>query len=274
MRHVIAVASLVVLGALPASAASRAEVDELIGLLGLSDIIEIMADEGEGYGDDLRKELLGDTSSAQWDQLIATLYAPEAMMEIFRTTFEPLMADASAKPLLDFFGSDLGQRIISAEISARSALLDDDIEEAAGERLARMRDEGDARLELLEDYVETNDLIENNVVGALNSSYAFYSGLASGDAFAGTLTEDQILTDVWSQEEDVRVDTVEWIYAYLAMAYGPFDDAELTAYIDLSKSEDGQTLNRALFDAFDDMYVAISEGLGRGAAQLMVGEEL
>lgn len=274
MRIVFALLTVLTLGTQPAGAASRAEVDQLIGLLGVTDIIDIMAAEGAEYGDGLRQELLGGSASPKWRDMISVLYAPEAMMRLFRPEFERLMAAAEAQPLLDFFASDLGRRIISAEISARGAMLDADIEAAAGEKLAQMRDDGDARLDLLADYVEANDLIENNVVGALNSSYAFYTGLASGDAFAEALTEDQILTDVWSQEEEIRLDTLEWIYPYLAMAYGPLDDAELAAYIALSKTEGGQALNRALFDAFDVMYVAISDGLGRGAARLMIGEDL
>ena len=281
MRFVSAVATAamvalasVPVGPLPAMAASPAEVDRLVGLLGVPRILAIMAQEGEGYGEELRVELLGDAPSPQWEALIDRLYEPEAMMAMFRPEFGELLAETEVAPLLGFFGSDLGQRIVGLELAAREAMIDPDIEAAAGERLAQMRDDGDPRLALLDEFVEANDLIENNVVGALNASLAFYNGLAGGAGFAETLTEDRILADVWDQEAGIRLDTVEWVYAYLAMAYRPLQDDELGAYIALSRTPEGQALNRALFDAFDVMYVGISEALGRGAAQLMAGQDL
>lgn len=184
------------------------------------------------------------------------------------------MAEVDAAPLLEFFGSDPGQRIITLEVEAREAMLDEDIEAAAGERLAMMRDGGDPRLDLLGEYVEVNALVDNNVVGALNSSYAFYTALAAGGVFDDSMTEDQILSDVWGQEEAIRLDTIEWVFGYLTMAYGPLKDDEIRAYIDLSRTESGQGMNRALFDAFNRMYVTISQGLGHGLAQLMSGQDI
>ena len=70
-------------------------------------------------------------------------------------------------------------------------------------------------------FIETNNLIETNVAGALNTNYAFYMGLMDGQAFGGALTEEQVLSDVWSQEAEIRSNTTEWLYAFLWMAYQP-----------------------------------------------------
>lgn len=258
----------------PAHAATEADIDRLLAAMSMDQILALMAKEGDAYAEELKADLLGPAPSAQWEALIATLYAEDTMMETFRPAFAQTLAETDVTPLIAFFDTDPGQKIISLEIAAREAMADPDIEEAAIEKLAAMRDDDDPRLRLLEDFVSVNDLIENNVVGAMNSSFAFYAGLAEGAAFGDGVTEGQILSDVWSQEPEIRLDTIEWIYSYLALAYRPLEDAEIQAYIALSETPEGRDLNRALFGAFDVMYVAISEGLGRGAALLMAGQDL
>ena len=83
-----------------------------------------------------------------------------------------------------------------------------------------------------------------------------------------------ILADVWGQEEEIRTDTREWVFAFSLMAYQPLSDAELRAYVDLSATQAGRALNQALFDGFDRMYADIAYGLGLAAAQALEGEDL
>jgi hypothetical protein len=137
-----------------------------------------------------------------------------------------------------------------------------------------MRAAGDPRMAMLERFIEVNDLVESNVSGALNSSYAYYRGMIDGGAFEGEMGEGDVLADVWSQEADVRADTEEWVYSFLALAYQPLPDAELSAYTAFSATPAGQDLNRAIFVAFDKMFVDISHALGLATARYMVGQEL
>lgn len=268
-----ALSAAVLLWATPGLAATPDEVDRLLDALSMEDLIEVMAVEGIDHGEAIRLQLLGGAVTPQWDTVVATLYDAGAMFEIFRKDFAKSLEETEAAPLLDFFESDLGQRIVRLEIEARRAMLDESIEEVAGERAAQMRDEGDPRLEIIDEFVAANDLIELNVVGALNSNFAFYRGLASGEAFED-LTEGQILADVWSQEEDIRLDSGEWLQAFLTMAYRPLADEELRAYVDMAKSDAGRALNEAFFGAFDQVYVTISNGLGLAVSQLMSGQDI
>ena len=72
------------------------------------------------------------------------------------------------------------------------------------------------------------------------------------------MTEDQILTDVWSQEADIRENTTDWLFSFLFMAYAPLDDADLEAYIAFSQTDAGETINRAMFDSFDELFTGIN----------------
>jgi hypothetical protein len=111
-------------------------------------------------------------------------------------------------------------------------------------------------------------------MGALNANLAFYRGLADGGALGPEMTEDEMLSSVWSQEADVRQQTVEWLFPYIALAYGPLSDDELAAYTEFSASGAGQALNSALFAAFGEVFGGISQALGAAAAVQMQGQDI
>ncbi len=259
--------------AMPA-VAQESDTDVLFDLLMLPDIIEIMREEGVSYGDTIGQDLFGGPPNAEWAATVERIYDYDFMEDMVRSDFEASLGDNDLTPMIDFFGSDQGQMIVGLEVSARRALLDDAVEEASKDAAAIAAADDDPRMELVGEFVETNNLIESNVEGALNSNLAFYAGLLDGGAFDGALSEEQILTDVWSQEADIRINTSEWIYSFLFMAYQPLDDADLEAYIAFSETDAGDVINRAMFDSFDRLFTGISRSLGRAAANEMTTQEL
>ena len=111
-------------------------------------------------------------------------------------------------------------------------------------------------------------------MGALSANLAFYQGMAEGGAFGGEMTEDQMLADVWGQEAEVRQQVADWLFPYLALAYGPLSDDELEAYIAYSESPAGQQLNTALFASFDGVFSPVSRALGLAVARELQGQDI
>ncbi|MGC9417599.1 MAG: DUF2059 domain-containing protein [Rhodovulum sp.] len=275
MRRLLALPVVILLSPLmPAAAESSERVDLLMDVLGLHDLVSIMREEGMGYGDDLEDEMFPGRGSERWDAAVARIYDGGRMAEDLRGALERGLADTDLDPLIVFFSSEVGARIVSLELSARRALLDAAVEEASIERLEEMQADGDSRLDLLERFVEANNLVEANVAGALNSNLAFYRGLADGRAFDFDLTEEQMLADVWGQEPEIRVETREWLFSFLAMAYAPLSDEVLEDYIALSETPEGNALNGALFAGFDVAFTRISRELGLAAAQFISGQDI
>jgi hypothetical protein len=218
--------------------------------------------------------MLPDGGGADWRDAVAAIYDLETMEEEVRGAFAEAIVDADLDTMLDFFTSERGAQIIGLEISARRAMLDEGVEEASREAAALQIMEETPRYEAVSAFIETNDLIENNVVGALNSSYAFYMGLIDGGVMPPGVTADTALQDVWAQEPDIRDNTTEWVYAFLLMAYEPLSDDDLAAYQAFSETAAGEALNSALFMAFDGMFEDISRALGLAASRFMVTQEL
>ncbi len=274
MIRFLAAATLTLATMTAAAAQSVAPIDTLYRALGLPEIVAIMREEGIGYGSTLETDLFAGRGGARWAAMVEQIYDLERMEDTVRQRLDAELAAADLAPMIAFFDSDRGKRIVQLEVSARRALLDESVDEASRAALEQMILDDDPRLELLRRFAEINELVENNVVGAMNSNYAFYTGLAEGGGFPTELTEDEILADVWSQEEAIRQDTEEWLFAYLSLAYRPLTDEDIDAYIAFSEEEPGAVLNRALFVAFDEMFVAISLALGQAASDFLAGEEL
>ncbi|WP_296420515.1 DUF2059 domain-containing protein [Pseudooctadecabacter sp.] len=254
--------------------AQDSETDVLFDLLMLPDIIEIMREEGLSYGDTIGQDLFAGEPSAEWAGVVEQIYDYDRMTAVVREDFEASLADVDLAPMVDFFGSDQGQMIVGLEVSARRAFLDEAVEAASEDAATQARAGDDPRMELVEEFVEVNNLIETNVAASLNSNLAFYGGLVDGGAFGGALSEEQILTDVWGQEGEIRDNTTEWIHAFLFLAYAPLDEADLQAYIAFSETEAGEDINRAMFVSFERLFNGISRSLGRAAATQMTSQEL
>jgi hypothetical protein len=88
------------------------------------------------------------------------------------------------------------------------------------------------------------------------------------------MPEDQILSEVWAQESDLRKETVEWLFPYISLAYSPLTRDELQAYIDFSDTPAGRKANAVLFAAFDTIFVAVSTDLGRAVALRLNGQDI
>lgn len=266
----------VLLSALPLRA-QTADPESVLQTLRIPEMIAVMQDEGIAYGDDLEDQLFPGAGGARWDGIVAGIYDEPALLQRFQSAFSArLAADPQAMDqIVVFFATDRGQRILSLEIAARRALLDEAAEEAAAVSVDDMRARDDPRLALLERFAAANDLIEQNVSGALNANFAFYQGMSDGGAFdAAKMTEADMLADVWSQEPEIRAETESWLYPFLALAYEPLSDADLQAYLAFSESGASRAMNAAMFAAFDEVFREISRDLGRAAAEMLSGQDI
>lgn len=260
----------------PMQAAIPSDIAALSKTLRIGPVMDVMRAEGLQHSVDLSADLLAGQGDAAWRAVVEGIYNTGKMTARFDVALAQALA-GEATVIADsaaFFGSGLGQSVLDLEIQARLALLDKAAEAAAKAAWQDLAASNPARVDLLNRFAVTNDLVESNVMGALNANLAFYRGLSAAGAFGDPMTEDQMLTEVWAQEADIRNETTDWLYPFLMLSYQPLDDAELQAYIDFSATPSGQKLNAAVFVAFDAVMVDLSRDLGAAAGRLMVGQDI
>ena len=273
-----AAALLFLAGAVPlyAQSGGNAPVEALAKALSLRDVVEVMHQEGIAYGADLEAEMFEGQGGQSWTAAVEGIYSMDRIYPMIEARFAAELVErkADVPAMVAFFDGETGRKAVALEISARRAMLDEAVEDAARVKLDELRADEDPRIAAVEAYVEANNLVEENVSSGLNASLAFYRGLAEAGAFGEGFSDEDMLSDVWSQEAEIRAETEEWLYGFLVMAYAPMTDAELDAYTEFSRTDAGQDLNAALFAGFGDMFTDVSERLGRTAATYIVGSDL
>jgi hypothetical protein len=264
-----------------AQAASEAQLRALADVLRMDQTLAVMQTEAIANADEITPDLFGTPDLPAWDTAVAALFDPA----LARAGFDAALIGAAGnidgadlQAAIDFFATPLGARLLDLELSARTAMIDDDVEAAAKENWQVLRDNplpaSTKRAALIRDIVAANDLIETNVAAALNGNLAFYQGMAEAGGHGAGQSGDDMIREVWDQEAQVRADTEDWLYPYLAMSYAPLSDDDLQAYIDFSNSDAGRALNQILFMSFDALGVEQSRGMGLAAGRLMAGQDI
>lgn len=255
---------LVLLLGAPVTAQDRSPLNTLIEAMAIPEILEIMQAESIKFGAGIGADMLPDGGGESWQAMVADIHTLDKMRATVERGMAAALTEADIAPLIAFFTSDTGQRIVGLEVSARRAFLDKDIEAAARRSYLELAGQGVPLLAQVTAYIELNDLVEYNVVGTMNANYWYYLGLNEGGVLE--MSEEEMLSAAWEAEDETRSDTGEWLYAYLMLAYAPLETAQMESYVTLSKTAPGRALNQALFAGFDDLFNSTSYALGLAVA--------
>ena len=259
-------------GPVQAQTIQAEEPKQVLRALGLSDVIAVMRQEGLAQGADMSGALLPSGAASDWQRSLEMIYNLDRMENTVTRRFSKELGDVDMAPVLGFLTSPTGQRLVALELSAREAMMEGDIEQAARAAFRALDEKSDARLTVLNDFVRANDLVEANVTSALNANYAYYRGLHKSGALG--MSDQQMLEQVWSGEAEARIDINEWVFAFLLMAYTPLGEDVVAEYAALSQTEAGKRMNRALFAGFDEMFRDISFALGMATGRILQTQEL
>ncbi|WP_120635431.1 DUF2059 domain-containing protein [Ruegeria sp. EL01] len=245
------------------------KVNRLADAMHLSQVMDILVDEAMVQRRELDETLLDNTGGAFFEAQVEDIYDPIWMQERVTEAFERGLTDSQLDQAIVFFESDLGQTIISLENSARRAISDDAIEEMAREAYENTARDS-VRYELVNEYIEINNLIEQNVEGSLSADFNFFRGLAYGELS----DEGELLAELLSETDSKTEEATTWLYSFLLLAYRPMDETQMRENIAFSRTDTGQAVNEALFDGFDQMFDSISFRLGEAAAQVLRGSDI
>lgn len=250
--------------------------DPLAEVLQLDALFEVLGEEGVAHGMELESDMFPAGGGKEWAATVSRIYdVARLRAEFDRVLQDQLASDpAAVDEIVSFFASDLGQRIVGLEIAARRAFLDEFAEEAARVAADDAASARDPKVAQVRRMIEASDLLEMNVAGSMSGNLAFMQGMATSGAYGRAMPEDELLSQIWGQEEQTRADTSTWLYAYLGLAYHPLTEAEFDSYIAFWESPAGKRLNAALFTAFDRVFRQVSFDLGAAAGRAMQGRDI
>jgi len=263
-------------GALPLRAGTIADLE---AALALGRTAAILSAEGVTQGADLEETLFPDQGGARWAAIVAAIHEADRLHAELSIALADALADAPPEEIdamVGFFASDLGAQVVDLELSAREALADPAVQDLADLALDEARAAQEPELEQIGRFIAANDLIERNVMGAMNANVAFMRGLSDGGGVPGAADEGEaaMLADIWAQEEALRAEAEAWVWSFLNLAYDPLGTDEIAAYVAFCETPAGERLNAALFAAFDALFEMLSYEIGHAAASMLSGEPL
>ncbi len=266
MRLFLAFAALF-LWTMPLQAEEK--VERLLQALHLDEVIEILQDEGGTMGQTLQESFLDNKGGQVFQNQVGRIYDADRMRRQVVDVFDQSLTDRELDRAILFYESDLGQTIVSLEITARIALADEAIEEMAQD--AYENGDKDSELyRLVDEYIRINNLIEENVQNSISADYNFFRGMDPG----GEVDDAELLAQLLAQKDSMTEETQTWLYSFFLLAYQPLSDAQIRENIAFSRTETGRAINNALFESFDQMFDVIYFQLGQAVAQVLQGSDL
>ncbi|MDP7186837.1 MAG: hypothetical protein QGI08_14035 [Paracoccaceae bacterium] len=236
-------------------------------LLRLEEMVAVIREEGLVENAQLPEAMMLGTDGPAWDDALDRIYRIDALLPVLEATMARSLNGGDLSIIIDYLETPAWQVALDLELAARMAMLDPNVEEAAFETYDTQRRRNSIRMRDLEELVETADLIESNVVSALNSMLQFNLGLMSAGLEIG-YSEDELLTQIWADEEFFRADATDWVFTFMLLAYAPMERQMLRDQIEFFATAEGQRLNRALIEGFDEMFNVISFKLGEAIGEM------
>ncbi|WP_299297828.1 DUF2059 domain-containing protein [uncultured Tateyamaria sp.] len=251
--------SVVSLWMLCASAVA-ADVDAVVDALGVPELIRIFASEGAESGAFVDEAYLGGQGGDVWAETVRRLYDPTRMEQEMRAVMQAQLDPDMAEQALLFLQSDLGAKAIALEVQARQAFTDDTVEAAA-------RSAPSAQSEQVTKYLGARALVARNTDVGVAARIAFFEGLIDG---AGTGD----LPDTDALRAAIAEDSEGWLRGYYALIQSAMTADEVAVLTAFWKTDVGDAVDDALFEAFGQSYVTLSYAIGQAAGRLAPQNEL
>lgn len=227
--------------------------DEVVG--SLAEQGEAIAAEGDAIGD---KE----TFAATWRKAAEATFAPAKLKAAFATRIAGKFTAEDSHTIEDFYRSDLGRRLVAAEVAATSI-------EAQQKMLAEAKElmEGlvkapgrQAALDRVSRAIKLEDMSVNL---ALNVSRAMLIGLATTGTSAQAMSMEEILEALEQQRPQIAAETNAMSAISLAYAYRDLPVADIEAYAAFLETPAGVKYSDAVLKGLDAVLSEAGLAFGR-----------
>lgn len=251
---------------------ANARITLLMDALQIEEVVEILRIEGLAHADTLDAEILDGQGGAFWSSQVRQIYTPDLISEQLRQALTTGLTPDDIEAILAFFATEDTRQIVTLENAARRAMMDPVVEEGARAAVEAQSTQDDPHHRLVQQFIAVNDLLDRNLAGTMSAYVQFYRGLSDGRYLIQS--EEQILEEVWSQQESIRAETTAWVSGFLLLAYQPLPLDVLEKHVAFAGTDAGMALNAALFDGFESVNRDISYALGRAVALIASGDEI
>lgn len=174
-----------------------------------------------------------------WKKMVLDVMDPAEIRADARTMLEAALDDADLQVALDFYGSDLGQRLVVAENESHLEKSDDQRDEAGDSLLSALEGagaEGQERLDLFRRMNVAIDPQGLSLRAMQEVQIRFLLAAAAAGVVRLKMDEADMREMFHKQEPELRAAIERTSLAGAAYTYQSFGDAELLVYVEALES--------------------------------------
>ena len=200
----------------------------------------------------------------QWTRLAEEIFDPDEMIDDAVEMLAAVMPDPLLDHGVDFYGSDLGQRVVAVE--NESHMADDEKKYAEGETLAgKLIDEGSIRVDLFRAMSDAIGSTETAIRSIVEIQVRYLMAAVAAGASDFDISEEDLRLMLMEQAGQMREGIEVNTLISNAYAYRDLTDSELIDYLSaLQDPQMGQVyeiLNAVQYQIMADRYEALASRL-------------
>lgn len=209
-----------------------------------------------------------------WTRTVEDVFDTDLMRNMALGILERALSDDMMNHAVEFYASDLGQRLVAVENAAHMA-DDGEVSRADGGRIvADLVRDGAPRLELLQRMGPAIDPQDNSVRAVEEIQIRFLLSASAAGVVEMGLDESSLRTVMEEQRGALRLAMREAGMAHSAYVYRSFDDDELEQYVEALEHPDMQRVYELMNAIQYEIMANRFEVLALRIADLHPGEEL
>lgn len=227
---------------------------ELARITGMDKALDGVAAGIAVQGDQLAAEgeAIGGTANfaATWKKVADAAFAPAKLKAAFAARLAGKLSATETNTIEDFYRSDLGQRLVAAEVASGSEAGQQEMIAQARQIMEKLSADP-ARRKVLDEIVAATRLNDMSTVLAINMSRAIMIGLATADKTGSRMTMEDIVNATEQQRAEVSTQMDAVVTLSLAHAYRDIPASDLQSYATFLSKPEGRKFSGVVLNALD-----------------------
>ena len=229
MRKILVAISLLFLMVMPAKAADRTKIAQFMAVTGFDVALESMRLSARDAPTMLGLD--ADDFGLSWSRLADRIFEPEALKNDALEILDNALTDDVLAHATQFYGSKLGQRLVTAENESHGLEFED--REAEGARLAQaLSARGSPQPQYFLDMAESIGYVGATIKAYREVQVRFLMAASLAGLIDQRFDEVDLRAMLAQQDDEVRRAMVENLIVANAFTYRDFTDSEIEIYRD------------------------------------------
>ncbi len=274
IRPLVLIAALAValLAAMQVRAADRDRLEAFLEVTGFGVALDSIA-LAAGDAPAMLGMQTGDFGS-DWSRVSQQVFDTEKMQEMALDILSETLSDEHLSHAAEFYASPLGQRLVEAENTSHM-VEDDEAKQQEGRALvAEAVEQGDERVETLQNLNEAVDSDGNSVRAVQEIQVRFLMAASNAGILEQDLDEGALRAAMKAGEDELRQAMRASALAGAAYTYQAFSNDELQAYLEALEHPDMQTVYQLMNAVQYEIMANRFEVLAARMAEMHPGQEL